>query len=361
MAYTTIDKPSDYFNTVLYTGTGADNRAVTGVGFQPDWLWIKDRSSSFSHALFDVVRGSSKMLVTQGTEAEQTNPGSGGITSFDTNGFTTDAGSGGNPYRNTNQNNDAYVSWNWKAGTSFSNSAGANGASIASTGSISTTAGFSIISFTGDGNTGAKIAHGLGVKPDMIILKMRSVGDTSWGVYHKAIGATKYLRLNNTGGTVTSNTRWNNIEPTSTVFTLGSSGDVNQNNATIIAYCFADVQGYSKMGSYVGNGSDTPNGVFVYLGFTPAYILIKATDSNSWVIVNNKSPDNSNPVDNSLAADSAAAETTGDSNTTFNFLSNGFKTNGNSGNNNSSGQEYVFMAFAQRPFVTSTGVPATAR
>ena len=352
MAYTTIDKPSDYFETKLYTGNGGTLN-VTGLDFSPNWVWIKSRSSSRVHCLFDTVRSATKRLQTNEADTEYTTSNS--LTGFNSDGFSLGS------YNQSNEGSANFVSWNWKAGTSFSNSAGANGATLASTGSISTTAGFSIISFTGDGNTGAKIAHGLGVKPDMIILKMRSVGDTSWGVYHKAIGATKYLRLNNTGGTVTSNTRWNNIEPTSTVFTLGSSGDVNQNNATIIAYCFADVQGYSKMGSYVGNGSDTPNGVFVYLGFTPAYILIKATDSNSWVIVNNKSPDNSNPVDNSLAADSAAAETTGDSNTTFNFLSNGFKTNGNSGNNNSSGQEYVFMAFAQRPFVTSTGVPATAR
>jgi len=352
MAYTIIDKSDDYFETKLYTGNGGTLN-VTGLDFAPNWVWIKSRSSSRVHCLFDTVRGATKRLQTNEADTEYTTSNS--LTGFNSGGFSLGS------YNQSNEGSANFVSWNWKAGTSFSNSAGANGATLASTGSISTTAGFSIISFTGDGNTGAKIAHGLGVKPDMIILKMRSVGDTSWGVYHKAIGATKYLRLNNTGGTVTSNTRWNNIEPTSTVFTLGSSGDVNQNNATIIAYCFADVQGYSKMGSYVGNGSDTPNGVFVYLGFTPAYILIKATDSNSWVIVNNKSPDNSNPVDNSLAADSAAAETTGDSNTTFNFLSNGFKTNGNSGNNNSSGQEYVFMAFAQRPFVTSTGVPATAR
>jgi len=352
MAYTIIDKSDDYFETKLYTGNGGTLN-VTGLDFAPNWVWIKSRSSSRVHCLFDTVRGATKRLQTNEADTEYTTSNS--LTGFNSDGFSLGS------YNQSNEGSANFVSWNWKAGTSFSNSAGANGATLASTGSISTTAGFSIISFTGDGNTGAKIAHGLGVKPDMIILKMRSVGDTSWGVYHKAIGATKYLRLNNTGGTVTSNTRWNNIEPTSTVFTLGSSGDVNQNNATIIAYCFADVQGYSKMGSYVGNGSDTPNGVFVYLGFTPAYILIKATDSNSWVIVNNKSPDNSNPVDNSLAADSAAAETTGDSNTTFNFLSNGFKTNGNSGNNNSSGQEYVFMAFAQRPFVTSTGVPATAR
>ena len=352
MAYTIIDKSDDYFETKLYTGNGGTLN-VTGLDFAPNWVWIKSRSSSRVHCLFDTVRGATKRLQTNEADTEYTTSNS--LTGFNSDGFSLGS------YNQSNEGSANFVSWNWKAGTSFSNSAGANGATLASTGSISTTAGFSIISFTGDGNTGAKIAHGLGVKPDMIILKMRSVGDTSWGVYHKAIGATKYLRLNNTGGTVTSNTRWNNIEPTSTVFTLGSSGDVNQNNATIIAYCFADVQGYSKMGSYVGNGSDTPNGVFVYLGFTPAYILIKATDSNSWVIVDNKRPANSNAVDDSLAADSTATETTGDSNTTFDFLSNGFKTNGNSGNNNSSGQEYVFMAFAQRPFVTSTGVPATAR
>jgi hypothetical protein len=174
-----------------------------------------------------------------------------------------------------------------------------------------------------------------------------------------------YLELNDTKGSTNpgSAVTWGSTPtaPTSSVFTVGSNNAHNGSSDAMIAYCFHSVKGYSKMGSYIVNGQDDPNGVFTYLGFTPAFILIKATDSNSWVIVDNKRPADPNPVDSSLSADSSAAEVTGDSNTTFDFLSNGFRTNGNSGNNNSSGQEYIFMAFASSPFTTSTGIPATAK
>ena len=194
----------------------------------------------------------------------------------------------------------------------------------------------------------------------MIHIKNRTTA-RGWISGHESIGWTKNLYLDGTNAEDTRSDTFNNTSPTSSVFSIGSSVGVNENTDSMIAYCFAEKQGYSKFGSYTGNGQDTPNGVFTYLGFTPAFILIKATDINSWVIVDNKRPADSNPVDNSLAADSSAAETTGDINTTFDFLSNGFRTNGNSGNNNSSGQKYIYMAFAENPFVSSSGVPATAR
>ena len=361
MAYTTIDKPSDYFETLTWTGADTSaGRDFTGVGFQPDWVWCKTRSVGNGHKLFDSVRGVGKSLQSEGTGAEVTNDGNGYIDSFDSDGFSSIAGSSNN--YNFNISSETIVAWNWKAGTSFTNDASATGiGNIDSTGSVNTDAGFSVISYTGDANADNTVAHGLGSVPKMIILKNRSIS-SNWMVYHASTGAQAplFLNLNNAAGSGDPD-RFK-VVPTSSVFTPGTAQEGNGSGNSIIAYCFADVKGYSKVGgSYTGNGQDTPNGVFTYLGFTPAFILIKATDINSWVIVDNKRPADSNPVDNSLAADSNAAETTGDINTTFDFLSNGFRTNGNSGNNNSSGQKYIYMAFAENPFVTSTGVPATAR
>ena len=361
MAYTVIDKPSDYFNTVLYTGNGGTN-SVTSLDFQPNFVWIKNRShAGYNHALFDSVRSATKVLKSNLTDIERTLTDS--LTAFNSNGFSLGADAD-NTYGNTvNQNAKTYASWNWRTGTSFTNDASATGiGTLDSTGSVNTDAGFSIVSWTaGSGVSG--IAHGLGGVPDLIISKDRDAA-SGWIVgSHLINNWDSYLNLTNTS-TLTSDVRMyhpsGQARPSSTIFfqdhaAIGSSGE------KMIAYCFRSIKGYSKFSSYIGNGQDTPNGVFTYLGFTPAFILIKATDDNSWVIVDNKRPADSNPVDDSLAADSTAAETTGDSNTTFDFLSNGFRTNGNSGNNNSSGQEYIFMAFAEQPFVSSTGVPATAR
>jgi len=350
MSYTNgLDKPSDYFNTVLYTGNGTLGHAITGVGHKPDFVWIKNRGSANGHVLHDVIRGVTKNIETSSAAAENTlDP----LSSFDSDGFTLNGTGGG-----INGNTETYASWNWKAGgTAVSNTDG----SITSTVSANTTSGFSIVSYTGNSTSGATVGHGLSSALGMLIVKNRSEAK-NWCVFHQSNGGTKNLSLNTTDAVEVNATRWNNTAPTSSVFTLGNSTPVNNNGITYIAYCFAEKQGYSKFGSYTGNGQDTPNGVFTYLGFTPAFILIKATDINSWVMVDNKRPADSNPVDSSLAADSTATETTGDINTTFDFLSNGFRTNGNSGNNNSSGQEYIYMAFAENPFVSSSGVPATAR
>tara|TARA_Y100000592_G_scaffold37568_1_gene59436 strand:- start:45 stop:1103 length:1059 start_codon:yes stop_codon:yes gene_type:complete len=351
MAYTTINKSTDHFNTVLYTGNGTDNRAVTGVGFQPDWLWIKDRSSAFSHALFDVIRGSSKMLASSSTDAEQTNASSGGLTSFDADGFTTDAGSGGNPYRNTNQNGDNYVSWNWKAGGSGSSN---TDGSITSTVSANTTAGFSIVSYTGTG-ANATVGHGLGVTPEMFIIKDRTSGTANdWFIYNKNIGATKYLRLNDIGGQASSSTLYQDTDPTSSVFSIGTNGNINTNGNNYIAYCFAEKKGYSKFGSYTGNGN--ADGTFVYLGFKPAVVIFKTyTTNGGWQIYDNKR-NNGNPTAKFLVPSSNAAEASGSND--IDFLSNGFKTR--TTNNPGTTDSFIYMAFAEAPLVGSNNVPCTA-
>jgi len=354
MAYTEIDDPSVYFQTTLYTGNGGTQSITNGGNsdLQPDWIWIKARNEGEHHNLVDSVRGNTKYLLSSTAGTESTS--SIQVTGFASDGFALGSGT------NTNNNNINYAAWQWKAGTSFTNDASSTSiGSIDSAGSFNNDAGFSIFTFTGTGSIGT-IKHGLNTKPDVIFIKGRSEAK-AWTVYHSSLGAGKALFLEQTSAAVDHPRYWNDVEPTTSVFTAGSSTNLTGNGITFVGYAFSEKQGYSKFSSYIGNGSDTPNGVFVYLGFTPAYILIKATDSNSWVIVDNKRPADSNPVDSSLAADSTATETTGDSNTTFDFLSNGFRTNGNSGNNNSSGQEYVFLAFASNPFVTSTGVPATAR
>ena len=339
MAFTSIDNPELYFQTKLYTGNGTDDTAITLDGdenMQPDWVWIKERDDANAHYIFDSVRGIDKQLQSNSTAAEYDYSGDANrsLKSFNSDGFTLGTGAG------VNGNGELFVAWCWKE---------------------SATAGFDIVTYTGN-QTARTISHNLGAVPKMMIVKNRGTTG-NWGVYHVGLGtANKRLELDGTAAADTGTSVWNDTDPTSSVFSVGDNDRItNGNGMTYVAYLFAEKQGYSKFGSYTGNGQDTPNGVFIYLGFTPAFILIKATDDNSWVIVDNKRPADSNPVDDSLAADSTAAETTGDSNTTFDFLSNGFRTNGNSGNNNSSGQEYIFMAFAEQPFVSSTGVPATAR
>jgi len=349
MAYTDIDKPSDYFNTITYTGSGTST-AYT-VGFQPDWVWVKKRDTETSnHILVDSVRTTAKTLFSDLTSEELTETN---ITSFDSNGFSA-ASSGA-----TNQNGHGYVAWNWKAGTSFTNDASATGiGSIDSTGSVNTTSGFSIISYTGTGSAGT-VAHGLGSGniPKMIIVKNRN-GTQGWAVYHASLGNTKFLQLNATAAAGTASTFWNNTTPTSSVFSIGTSGWVNNSGENYIAYCFAKKKGYSKFGSYVGNGSS--DGTFVYTGGKISWLMVKRTDSaQGWYILDNKR-NTFNPEDKYLEANDSDAEATF---TFCDFLSNGFKARvDNTGTGfNASGGSYIYMCFNENPFTTSTGVPATAR
>ena len=355
MAYTDIDKPTDYFKTKLYTGNGS-GQAITGVGFQPDLIWWKCRNAAKNHGLTDSVRGNTKRIKSNSSDAESTVTDY--IQSFDSNGFTV--GSNGN----LNSNGDTFCSWNWKAGTSFTNDASGTGiGSIDSTGSVNTDAGFSIVSYTGTGSTGT-VAHGLGVAPSMLIYKNRASTD-SWNVQHDGLTSYDYyVRLNSTGA------QNNDIDvgptaPTSTVVTVGSHAQQNGNGNAMILYAFADKQGYSKFGSYTGNGAAS-DGTFSYTGFKPTFIILKSTGVNDWRIIDNKRSlsGGSNPIDKYFYAQSSAAEGASSTNGVpdqIDFLSNGFKIRQASAGINGSGQKYIYMAFAENPFVTSSGVPATAR
>jgi hypothetical protein len=353
MAYTDIDKPTDYFETILYTGNGS-SLEVNGLDFSPDWVWIKKRSNAANHMMYDTVRGIKKHLHTNTADIEVSEASDDiGLNSFDSDGFTVKVNG------NTNTNTHTFASWNWLTGTSFSNDASSTSVgSIDSAGSVNTDAGFSIIGYTGDAQTGTTIAHGLGVKPNMIILKNREPDTANWQVYHSSLGATHYVQLNSTGAATDSNTRWNDVEPTSTVFTTGSSGDVcgDSSGETFIAYCFAEKQGYSKIGSYTGNGN--ANGPFVHTGFKPAWVLQKnAGATQGWQLQDNKREGYNGDNDLLQPHDSAAESGVN----RIDILSNGFKVITTDAGQNSSGVTYIYMAFAESPFVTSTGIPTTAR
>ena len=346
-----INKPSEHFNTKLYTGTAAEN-AITGVGFQPDWTWIKNRSITANHHLFDVIRGATKYILTNSANAEATDAQQ--LKSFDSDGFTV--GTNGN----VNGSGNNIVSWNWKAGgTASSNTDG----SITSSVSANTTSGFSIVKYTGTG-ANATIGHGLGVAPSMIITKTRSITQ-NWFVYHKSLGETKAIYLDLTNASTTTSTAWNNTAPTSSVFSVGTEAGTNSSGATLIAYCFAEKKGYSKFGSYAGNGN--ADGTFVYTGFKPAFLICKAynTSGEHWVMYDNKRNDDAgaggNYIDRLLYPASSAAEVDSGGALWVDFLSNGFKLRGTSGNINVSGYNYIYMAFAEQPLVGTNNIPCTAR
>lgn len=347
MAYSTIDKGSSYFNTVLYTGTGA-SLANTGVGFKPDWVWIKGRSGATDHGLYDAVRGVQKQLESNTTTAETTE--TTGLTAFGSDGFTVGA------LAQLNTSSATYVAWNWLgANTTVSNTSG----TITSTVSANTTSGFSVVSYTGTGAL-ATVGHGLGTTPAMIIVKSRT-SVTNWNIYHQALGNTKSIYLNLTNAPDTTATRWNNTSPTSTVFTVNTSGEVNGSAVSLIAYCFADVKGYSKFGSYTGNNAN--DGTFVYTGFKPAFILVKTTNTTQWWTLLDNKRDTYNVATLGISPNSSNSESTFNTdrgNPNMDFVSNGFKIRtDNSGINGTN--SFIYMAFAENPFVTSGGIPVTAR
>ena len=335
-----IDKPSDYFNTKLYSGN-ASTQSITGVGFQPDMTWIKCRSGTHgteNHNLFDAVRGANFFLIPNGTTASSEDTNS--LTAFNTDGFSLGT-------RTDVNGSGEYASWNWKAGgTASSNTDG----SITSSVSANQDAGFSIVSYTGTGST-ATVGHGLGVAPSFLIYKNRATTD-SWNIQHDGLTSYDYyVRFNSTGA------QNNDIDvgaasPTSTVVTVGSHAQQNGSGNAMILYTFAEKQGYSKFGSYVGNSN--ADGAFVYLGFSPSFVMTKRTDSTSgWHMQDNKR-DGFNYNNHRLFADSSNAEET---TVRMDLLSNGFKYRDGDGNYGTN----IYMAFAENPFVTSTGVPATAR
>ena len=345
MAYTTIDDPSAYFQTILFASKGAQTFDGNS-DLQPDMIWNKNRDSAgYDHHIVDSVRGVSKLLRVNSTIAEFTSADS--ITSLNTDGFTI--GNDANGYMQSGS--DKIVTWGWKAGGSASSNS--NG-SITSSVSANTTAGFSIVSYTGTGSN-ATVGHGLGAVPKMIITKDRN-NSNAWYVYHVGIGNTHGLRLSTTDAKEDDATLWNDTTPTSSVFSVGSNTGTNRSSNPIIAYCFAEKKGYSKFGSYTGNGN--ADGTFVYTGFKPAVLLYKNTSqSDEWFIHDNKRQ-GFNDDNEYLFASSSQAEGTANR---IRFTSNGFKTLDSDKGVNASGNVYVYMAFAEAPFVTSTGIPTTAR
>jgi hypothetical protein len=341
MAYTTINKSTDYFNTVAYTGNGASDRAVTS-GFATDFVWIKNRGTTDDHVLFDKVRGGTKYLYSNQTAAEATY--SSQDVTFESTGV--DVGS----YQSINQNSGNIVSWHWRGnGAGSSNSDG----SITSTVSANTTAGFSIVSYTGTGSN-ATVGHGLGVAPKMIIIKNLNASQ-GWCVYHESIGATKFLSLNSTDAQVTASDRFNDTSPTSSVFSVGSHADTNGNGNNMIAYCLAEKTGYSKFGSYTGNGN--ADGTFVYTGFKPAFLIIKKTNATkNWFLHDDKRL-GYNPSNSYVNPNLSAVEYAG---TDLDIVSNGFKMRSTGGGHNENSHTYIYMAIGQS-LVGSNNIPATAR
>ena len=359
MAYTTIDDPSAHHQTKIYTGNGNDGQAYTFDGnsdMQPDWLWVKNRNNTgpYSGHIFDSTRGANKSLFPDETNAELTNSAYGYLGAFQSDGFTVTSGSSGD--ERVNNNNDLYVMWGWKAngGTTTTNDASSTGVgTIDSVYQANTTAGFSIVTYTGTGSAGT-IAHGLGAAPTVIIGKDRS--DTSqWFVQHPAFGATHYGELDDTTAFADDANYFNDSTPTSTVFGIGSDGATG-GTTNYVAYCFAPIQGYSKFGKYTGNGN--ADGPFIYLGFKPAWVMFKnTTTGHDWRILDNtRNTFNSNNTD--LRPNTSEVES---SSSDMDFLSNGIKIRDTDGDLNEDGSSHIYMAFAEHPFVSSAGVPTTAR
>jgi len=351
MAYASITKPSLHFNTKIYTGNGSTN-AITGVGYAPNLTWIKDRDASNGTRVFDTTRGATKGIFTDSTAAQATV--SSELTAFGTDGFTL--GSDGS----VNGSSKNYVAWNWKAGTAVSGNTEGSGTAKTYTGSVNTTAGFSIIKYTGNGTIGHQIPHRLGVAPNMIIIKHLSASE-NWFVYHSSLGNNKDLLLNLTNDATGTVTTWNTTSPTSTVWSMSNQSAINDVDDEFIAYCFAEKKGYSKFGSYTGNGNTSGDGAFIYLGFKPAFFMVKnvSASGHGWYMFDNKR-DVDNPTNKYLVANTSAADASFD---WMDFNSNGIKVRGNSGGANNSGESYIYMAFAEEPLVANVGasIPATAR
>jgi hypothetical protein len=331
---------SENFNLFTYTGNGT-SQSFTGLGFQPDFVWYKSRSIAGSnHVVFDAVRGDTQYLLPNSTNAEGFLTSA--LTSFDPDGYSVGSENG------TNKLGSTYVSWNWKAnGTGVSNTDG----TITSQVSANPTAGFSIVTYTGTGAI-ATIGHGLGVAPKMIIVKNRTVGGDptgDWWTWHTSIGINQYIRLNLTGGVGSSTSLWNNTLPTSSVFSVGNNA-ANYSSNNYVAYCFSDVEGYSKFGSYTGNGS--ADGPFTFTGFRPAYVLIKRTDAAGTWIIKDTSRNVYNTATSNLYPNLSNAE---DNYATveLDMISNGFKLRGTAADQNASGGTYIYMSFASNPFKNS--------
>ena len=354
MAYTTIDDPSAYFHTQLYTGTGSSQSITNDANagdFKPDWVWAKRRGSAEDHSLFDSSRGVQKRLVSSRDFAESDNATF--LTSFNTDGFTM----GGSDAVN---GSDTYVAWQWKCNGGTSSASGSeSGSNLAYNFQVNTTSKFMINLYTGRGSS-STLNLGNHFTPEFMIFKNRDQGD-DWVVYHHkntAYPHTDHLHLNTTAATADDEQMFEDVVFAADEINLGTNHEVNADGENYVAYAFAGVQGFSKFGSYVGNGN--ANGPFVYTGFKPAFLIIKPFDnvSNWFMIDNTREP--ANPAGNKfLYAESSSAEVSSDK--SLDLLSNGFKPRAATGFHNDNNINYVYIAFAEHPFVSSEGVPVTAR
>jgi len=347
MAYSTIPKGSLYMNTKLYTGDSASSRTIAGIGFEPSLTWNKPRTTANDHQWVDAVRGGGKVISSNLADAEYTAGNT--ILSFNSDGFTCGDGA------SVNANGVNYVSWNWKAnGAGSANTDG----DIASTVSVNSTAGFSIVSYTGNGTGSQSVGHGLGLVPKIMFVKNLNSAQV-WRVYVLSLGSDKGMILNTTATAGVDSSLWQSSTASSSIFYLGSSSSTNGNGNSMIAYIFSDIKGFSKMGSYTGN--DNADGTFVYLGFKPAFVMIKRTNSaNDWIMLDNKR-NSFNVVDDRLVANDSAAEATTN---LLDFVSNGMKMRATYGGVNGASDNYIYMAFAENPFVATSGtnaIPVTAR
>jgi len=351
MAYSSITKPTEYFNTIIYTGDGTSNRNITGFGFQPDWLWQKTTNQTFNHYWFDSARGNSSVLKSNSTDAQDTS--TTGFNGFISDGFNVSQVTGWE--MNNSSLSVQYVNWCWRgAGGTASNGNG----SITSTVSANTTSGFSVVTTTGTGSA-ATVGHGIGIAPKMVIGKRRDSGSSQWRVFNSNLSSASHiLFLDSTDAEQSGNSAtWNNTAPTSTVFSVAGSGDVNASSGTFVFFCFAEVKGFSKFGKYNGNGN--ADGTFVYTGFKPAWIMVKKFNSSGdeWNIFDNKR-DVDNVMQQRLVANVNAANAAG---TYVDFLSSGFKTRASHGTSNADDTNYFYYVWAGQPGTTPFGTHPNAR
>jgi hypothetical protein len=333
----TIVKGNSYMDATTYTGTGASLSVTNAANFRPDFVWVKGRSGATDHALYDSVRGTTNDLVCNTTAAATTQ--AQGLTAFNSNGFTVGT------LAKLNTNAATYVGWQWQAGSStVTNTSGSISAQVRA----NTTTGFSVVTYTGTGSV-ATVGHGLGVAPKMIIAKGRTNVD-NWPVGHTSRGWDRHILLNSTAAEAVTGTSWNNTAPTSTVFTVGTDTRINQNTITYVAYCWAEIAGFSKFGSYTGNGST--NGPFVYLGFRPKFLLTKNINTGAvgddWFMFDStRNPFNLTNLQ--LIPNLSLAEAVGTTNV-FDLVSNGFKIRGTAADTNGNGNTIIYAAFAENPF-----------
>ena len=348
MAYSTIDDPRLHFSVNIWAGNGNAGRALTGFGHQPDFVWIKNRTSgSRSHILVDSVRGTGKILSVDTTVAESTE--NEDLSAFGSDGITV-----GNSGNTNSSGSTPIVGWSWKAGGSASNNTDGNKTISLS---VNTTAGFSVGTYAGTGQD-STIGHGLGAVPDWLMIKNRSSGSRKWQLWHNGLtGTNKYLAIDRSDAELTDSASWDNTAHSNTVWNTYGSGEANQNGENFVCYAWTSIQGFSKFGSYTGNGN--ANGPFIYTGFKPAWIMTKQINGgSSWIVHDNKRDPINTVTEYFTVEENDAAGTLANS---FDLCSNGFKVRTSNGDRNSSGDSFAYWAFAESPLVNSEGIPNNAR